>query len=588
MPDDDAPEISQEMFDFVLTQTEGCKVSGDAIHKPRSKKNCVAELFGDYLQWCAANAEKAIVANCAEYIELVIEARRAKMSSKQKPHGDYTLTELDLHLLRYYRFGVQHNNVIFVRRFPDSPSRTNEVVVGRDDFIESCQTMHAYDEKTGKLIGGSLGDHLKDEYTNVVQSIMDKWAKNPEDARPKDLIFGMYYDRDGGWTNLTYRDYLGRRRPECGIIPEAMWEKKMKIAQEEIPAISNTPAELTFRYYDLKSIPDSGDCPYWDSWMETIPDDMKTVFMAWVYSIFVAKNKARQALWLYSRGWSGKTQAINAIIDYLGSQSAMSLADSAIQDQFQASLVGKRLVVFDDCKNPNILRSGLIGKLLGESSTSVEEKFQRRFAVKMFAKVLVASNVVPSVDIGAKNETSRLLYVPQILPSEEVLKRYNKVDENGNLLENDDGDYIPTGDLSLYGNLLKEMPAFLARCRIAYGDKDVVPNDCMFVPPPSAMERMRGICQDPEVESWMDWLYDNYEITGDDDHYVSTTDLMDSFNDKFRSRTPAFAFSNLKSSMSMRFGKIRFFRKMVGGHKLSVCGGIRKRGMKTKTENGSF
>lgn len=200
--------------------------------------------------------------------------------------------------------------------------------------------------------------------------------------------------------------------------------------------------KVAFKYFNPASIRE-GATPAWDQWLARLsyPD----IFMAWVWSIFDPSNKGRQALWVHGGGFDGKSTVARAIQRIFGDIGSTSISQNAYHSQFFFSNVyGKRLAIYGDCKNSQVIKSEKIHSLLGGDIVSVEAKGEQAFMGKVFAKLLILSNVAPLIDTRKTNEITRILYMKVKKPDSE------------------------DGSLTWEDELVEEKDAFLYRCRESY------------------------------------------------------------------------------------------------------------------------
>jgi hypothetical protein len=167
----------------------------------------------------------------------------------------------------------------------------------------------------------------------------------------------------------------------------------------------------------LPPSPDSWeDLPYWSQFLSRLnkPDQ----FLCFLAAITDAKNFGRQALYLFGKGGDGKSSVIKAISEYFGSSFVGVLpADISASNRFVMSgLYNKKLLINADCKNPQIIKSGIIHKITGNDSIAVEAKFQTPFLMTNPGyKLIFASNVRPELTHlnrdASRHETSRLIII---------------------------------------------------------------------------------------------------------------------------------------------------------------------------------
>ena len=275
-----------------------------------------------------------------------------------------------------------------------------------------------------------------------------------------------------------------------------IWEQDSRFRLPSMPTeITTDPNVPAFFYFDTGRLT-AGEHPNWDAWLTRMPEDARAVFRAWIYSIFDPENKGRQMLWLQDRGYSGKSSVFRAIKRYMGGQGVASISKDSMSDKFGYSQVfGKRLVIYGDTKNPKLLHSEKIHSLLGGDPVQIERKHNDAFTAEIHARLIVASNIPPEVDLSARNEVTRLIFVPLHEPPIDVLKQYCQLDAKGDIVRYDNGDPKFIGG-NLDELLFEEMDYFLNTCREDY--KELCPHHRDIPLPNSLMETLQTRCPSPE------------------------------------------------------------------------------------------
>lgn len=198
--------------------------------------------------------------------------------------------------------------------------------------------------------------------------------------------------------------------------------------------------------------------PAWDEFLSRITHP--EVFQAWVFSCFVAEHESRQALWLMGKhGEDGKSQVVGLIGELFG-DAAASLSSTQISSDSRFTLsqfMGKRLVVYPDCKSLSFPQTELFRNFTGRDMVTIEFKGQGFIHQKLKMKVLIASNFEPNMS-GANYDKSRLIII-------EVAESKTK----------DDPEWAK--------KLKAELPAFLGNASLAYkklclnGGKIILPEE---------------------------------------------------------------------------------------------------------------
>jgi hypothetical protein len=201
---------------------------------------------------------------------------------------------------------------------------------------------------------------------------------------------------------------------------------------------------------------------------------------AFTWSIFKADNTGRQMLYIYDPdGFSGKSVFEKAITSGLGENLVAALQKDSLNNQFSMSKIwNKRLVVIDDNKNPNLVRSEKMHMVLGSGLADVEAKGKNSFMYKMQCKVIASGNCKLTIDPSANHERTRVIIVePHV--TDDMLKEFAVCDKNGNVKRNKFGRVQLIGDSKFEENLIKEFKALLADCKADY--EELCPNNSSII-----------------------------------------------------------------------------------------------------------
>lgn len=251
---------------------------------------------------------------------------------------------------------------------------------------------------------------------------------------------------------------------------QELWELDNRFMLKEMPmAISDDPKAFCFLYFDKKSLEAHSEdpTPFWDKCLLKMAEPMREVFMAYVYSVFDAKHWGRQALWLYGPGKTGKSHMISAISSFLGDNNTAAFSREGIKTQFGLSAVfGKRLVISPDTDNPRLLQYEKVQSFLSGDFASVEFKGQTGFSARVYARMLVASNVKPLIDTNKIEQTSRVIAIEvgHGPDKDEYIREVKYIDKDGT----ERVSYEDRGKVNLKEELLREMQSFLFKCQHAY------------------------------------------------------------------------------------------------------------------------
>ena len=328
-----------------------------------------------------------------------------------------------------------------------------------------------------------------------------------------------------------------RYDPFAHLVKKAYALAALPFFQCNMPAIiSNKPDEPALHYFDLKAIRKEGPTPTWDEFGERFTEDDFKTLKAFIWSIFKAKNKGRQLLYIYDPdGFSGKSVLMSVLARYLGPDISASIQKDSLNNQFSlAKIWDKRLVTIDDNKNRFLIRSEKMHMILGGGWADIEMKGRNSFHAKLFTKMIAGGNIPLSIDPYAVHERSRLIMIKTQM-NDEILKRFCQTDENGNLVKRN-GKPVPLGDPNFEENLFEEFEAFLTKCREAY--RELCPSDANIILTEVQNEALYSLADDN------DYIYDKILSIGYD---VDESYSMSPF--EFQT-----VFYNTKTSISFTLG----------------------------------
>lgn len=225
----------------------------------------------------------------------------------------------------------------------------------------------------------------------------------------------------------VYTAFLGLAKP----IPED------KIA----PLLQKSTKGLTWNR--LKFDLEDGPTPTYDEIMGRTKNSR--AFMAWIGSLLDPKADLQQYLWLHGAGMNGKSRIFNQLAEILGPGYCPENVPKGDSRRFWTSgILGKRLVVFNDCEDAAFPVSGFFKNLSGGEPVRVEVKGGASFKAILSAKFAFLSNERPEVG-GGRADRRRAIYV-EIGPIQ--------------------GKIIPTAEYDAL--LASENAAFLAKCYRVY------------------------------------------------------------------------------------------------------------------------
>jgi hypothetical protein len=215
------------------------------------------------------------------------------------------------------------------------------------------------------------------------------------------------------------------------------------IEQDPQPFTFEGDERLSFKRFKWK--PQEGAFAAWEEFLMRLSD--RDAFMAWIWSVFEERNVGRQYLWLHGEnGEDGKSVVGRLLAETFGN-AATGITGGNLRELrfFYASIWGKRLVLYADCKNAKLGMHEVVRAMTSGDPVQVEVKNGPTFSAVLHSKLLVMSNYAPDITSG-NADLSRCVY---ITVSESKTK--------------DD----PTWE----SRLRAELPAFLHACREVYSDR---------------------------------------------------------------------------------------------------------------------
>ena len=314
----------------------------------------------------------------------------------------------------------------------------------------------------------------------------------------------------------------------------------------EITMDPNTPA---FFHWDSSRI-QPGPHPAWDGWMLSFPEWARKPFRAWIASVLDPENKGRQALWMQDQGYSGKSTVQRVLARFMGKHAVGSISHGSLGNQFgYASIYGKRLVIYGDNKNPKLLHTEKIHSMLGGDIVTIERKNVAPFTAPIHCKLWINANGTPEVDLGARSEVTRLLYIPLQDPPEETLRQFCMLDASGNIKRQKDGTPVYIGG-SLEEKLWPELPHFLHTCQQDY--LELCPNRKDIALSEEMWEALQSRCPSPEHIGVERFVGEELEIG--EDFSVKPGDLQEVFSQWCKGKSNSFDMSRLRTYLETQHG----------------------------------
>lgn len=240
----------------------------------------------------------------------------------------------------------------------------------------------------------------------------------------------------------------------------------------------------------------------WDSFLENFTNTQ--ALKMWVGSLFVEGSDRAQYLWMYGKGANGKSTLAKVIASVLGRFSRFEQVPQREDKYWTYGLLGKRLIVIDDCNNYGFVKTGLFKTTTGIGRVRVEKKFGDALDADLDCKFLFTSNEKPMVSNEIADQR-RLIFC--------AAKNQDKFE------------YDP----KFSSQLEAELPQFISNCVMLYSEHC---SDGREIPVDQAEALELGEVFNEEVEAWIDT---NFEYNPDGTVEVSKFRLamgMTKLNDR--------------------------------------------------------
>ena len=294
-----------------------------------------------------------------------------------------------------------------------------------------------------------------------------------------------------------------------------------------IPEIySNDPTVPSLHCLNLDDIAVKGPHPTWDEYFARFRSEEAQVIRAFIWSIFDAKNNSRQLLYIEDRdGFSAKSVFMRVLTKNLGNELVAAIQKDSLSNQFGlAKLWDKRLVYIGDNKNPNLIRSEKMHMLLGGDLADIEQKGKESFTAKLNAKVIASGNISLDIDPHARHERTRIIVVkPNV--TDDLLRKFVRLDENGNIVRDKEGEPQFLGDNTFEPRLDAEFKAMMWDAREDY--KKLCPTGASIMLPDFMIEDLYNMSS--SALDAVDEIVERYFIIGEKE-YTLPGDLRRTFN----------------------------------------------------------
>jgi hypothetical protein len=329
----------------------------------------------------------------------------------------------------------------------------------------------------------------------------------------------------------------------------------------QVKLISNDYIEYCSTYIGLDSILDDGECPSWENFIKQFKlESERRAFMCFIYSIFNSGDTGRQIMWLNGIGNSGKTTIVNIIYEKLSEFNeklvkSISNTKSFEGDKFNTSgLDTCRLTIISDTRDRKLLERPFILQLSGADVVTVRSMYQDVKTVRAYSKIIAVSNFAPMVDMTARHEVTRCLYLA--------------LDDK---LCQDSYSYWHNNNLGDWKNALRtEFGSFLNKCKNIY-DSCMLP-DFTIPTPQDLLEKMSLECS-ANYRNIIDAFRDNFCVI-EESSQLELTDLV-SVVHKFIGKTTYISKDFREEVLKSFMLKFKTEEQNVSGIKTVMVKGLR-------------
>jgi hypothetical protein len=316
------------------------------------------------------------------------------------------------------------------------------------------------------------------------------------------------------------------------ILKTLFLRKSMRLLGEIKPYAFKSEKVYTFCRVPFDPSPEIQACPTWDRLLSNYTN--VPAIKMWFGSLFVDSDRS-QYLWLYGSGKNGKSTLSEVVASSLKGFVRFEQTPKGEDKYWTHGLLGKRLIVFDDCSNYGFVKKGLFKSLTGASKVRIEQKYGDPYDTELSCKCIFTSNESPLVSNDSADQR-RLIF---------------------SSIKQVEFEYDPT-----FKPMLKdELPNFISNCVLSF---NATCSDGRPIPCDTSEAEALGDTFHESIESWVD---NNFEFSRTDSIPVS----------KFRAMVDA---TRLSARDVYRFLESKGVVRSLGrnGHSVSkILSGIRQR-----------
>lgn len=290
--------------------------------------------------------------------------------------------------------------------------------------------------------------------------------------------------------------------------------------------------------------------PDWRSFLNKLPRYAEPVFLAWIWSVFDARNAGRQIMWLKNKGQGGKSTVMRAIHRFLGNRAAAAFKTSSLENRFSVYSIWNKRFLFDpDSQNPLVIRYEKMHNLTGGDPMSVEAKGKQAFTGTPKVRIMIGSNITPQIDRTQLHERSRLIFIEMI--------DTKASDAVGDL-----------GDDGFCDRLVAQLPDLLHTCKYHY--LRLCPTNAKIVLPHEMDDNVDALSTG-EIDNFDVFIKEELIFDVPSGYGITPTALQSRYNRwrKLNDLQPSTAmeFSSLKRYLNTTHGVVEGREKRIDGSK---------------------
>lgn len=166
-------------------------------------------------------------------------------------------------------------------------------------------------------------------------------------------------------------------------------------------------------------------CPLFHKFLDKVlPDKVsQEVMQEWFGYCLTSDTRFRAMMILYGESGTGKSTLCNILEAVVGKENRSAVPLECFWNRFSPQeMVGKLVNFCGDSGKIDRLAEGVIKRFTGGDTILVDRKYKQPIAVKMTAKIIVATNTFPQVQDTSEAMWTRFIVVPMdvVIPDKEM------------------------------------------------------------------------------------------------------------------------------------------------------------------------